>query len=85
MWNRPISTILADWFFVPKWRFPAKQDLRRPPREKGKEKSAGAEEKERPPERATLLNRIFEKPSHRGEEDTEQENKTSKNFRQGRP
>ena len=57
---------------------PQSGDFRRPPREKGKKKSAGAERKERPPERATLLNRNYEKPSLRGEEDTEHGNKSGK-------
>jgi len=57
-------------------------------RERREKISAGAEEKECPPKRATPLNRVFEKSSAtakrqlmfhaRGEEDTEWENKTGR-------
>jgi len=66
--------------FVLHWRF-ARSAFPPTTREKGKKKSAGAEKKERPPERATFVYQIFEKLSAtptgqlmflaRSEEDTE--------------
>jgi hypothetical protein len=61
--------------------------FRRPRAKREKKKSAGAEKKERPPERATFLYQILKSRVQprsgncfyaRGEEDTERENKTGR-------
>ncbi|TSC87686.1 MAG: hypothetical protein G01um101416_366 [Microgenomates group bacterium Gr01-1014_16] len=76
---------MADWFFVPCIGALREAHFRRPRAKREKKKSAGAEKKERPPERATEIKLLKEKTSAtpkalvfvliaRGEEDTEWEN-----------